>query len=294
MAIAPGRADQAAAIRKTGVDLTVVLDSLEAVRVLEAAARLQGVVMPALIEIDSDGHRSGVQPHDELLIAIGRALTEGDAVELRGVMTHAGESYACRSVEALVAMAEQERERAVFCAERLRAAGLECPVVSVGSTPTATFAAKLDGVTEVRAGVYMVNDLVMAGLGVARTDDIALSVLTTVIGHQPGQNRVIIDAGWMALSRDRGTASQAIDHGYGQACDLRGSPLDELIVSDANQEHGIVTRRDGGAIDFAALPIGARLRILPNHACATAAQHDQYQVLDNGMIVGQWPRIRGW
>jgi D-serine deaminase-like pyridoxal phosphate-dependent protein len=164
----------------------------------------------------------------------------------------------------------------------------------VGSTPTATFAESFDGVTEVRTGVYMFQDLVMAGLGVCSVDDIALSVLATVIGHQREKGWVITDAGWMALSRDRGTARQKVDQGYGLVCDAAGDPIDGLVVSEANQEHGIVARRDGGALDVARFPVGSRVRVLPNHACATAAQHGEYQVLREGQPIEVWERFGGW
>src|SRR5215510_6708810 len=106
------------------------------------------------------------------------------------------------------------RRCAVGAAETLRAAGLPAPVVSVGSTPTMTFTDRLDGVTEARPGVYMFHDLVMAGLGVCEIDDIALSVLSSVIGHHTRSGQLIVDAGWMALSRDRGTSDQGVDQGY--------------------------------------------------------------------------------
>ena len=128
----------------------------------------------------------------------------------------------------------------------------------------------LDGVTEVRAGVFMFFDLVMAGIGVCRIDDIALSVLATVIGHQQDKGWTIVDAGWMAMSRDRGTARLAVDQGYGLVCDLAGEPIPDLIMIDANQEHGILAARPGAQPSPPKLPVGARLRILPNHACATA------------------------
>jgi D-serine deaminase-like pyridoxal phosphate-dependent protein len=99
-------------------------------------------------------------------------------------MTHAGSSYDLNTPQALEAMAEQERSLCVLAATRLRAASLPCPVVSVGSTPTALSATQLEGVTEVRAGVYVMFDLVMANVGVCSPDHIALSILTTVIGHQ--------------------------------------------------------------------------------------------------------------
>ncbi|TXN53528.1 DSD1 family PLP-dependent enzyme, partial [Methylobacterium sp. WL18] len=177
----------------------------------------------------------------------------------------------------------------------LRGAGLPCPVVSVGSTPTARYADNLDGITEVRAGVFMIGDLFQAGVGSCRIDEIALTVLTTVIGQQREKGWIITDAGWMALSRDRGTARQAVDQGYGIACDLTGQPYPDLIVRDANQEHGIVALRPGSSAPLPDLPIGARLRILPNHACATGAQHDRYHVVAESRLTGAvWPRINGW
>jgi D-serine deaminase-like pyridoxal phosphate-dependent protein len=192
-------------------------------------------------------------------------------------------------------MAERERAAVVRCADALRGAGLPCPVVSVGSSPTATYAESFAGVTEVRAGVYMFLDLFMAGLGVCKVDDIALSVLCSVIGHQPEKGWIITDAGWMALSRDRGTASQTIDQGYGVVCDVNGKPLDGLIVASANQEHGIIAARDGAALDGARFPLGTLLRILPNHACATAAQHDAYHVVGAAsQVEARWPRFSGW
>jgi D-serine deaminase-like pyridoxal phosphate-dependent protein len=192
-------------------------------------------------------------------------------------------------------MAEQERVAVVRCKAELQSAGLSCTVVSVGSTPTATFAEQLDGVTEVRVGVYMFFDLFMAGLGVCGTRDIALSVLTSVIGHQPEKGWILTDAGWMAMSRDRGTAGQAVDQGYGVVCDFEGRPIDGLMVSGANQEHGIITRRDGRAIEMSRFPLGTLLRILPNHACATAAQHAVYHVVSSSAdIQAVWPRFSGW
>jgi D-serine deaminase-like pyridoxal phosphate-dependent protein len=211
------------------------------------------------------------------------------------VMTHAGASYGSYSLDAKVKMAEQERLAAVQSAQMLRSAGFAAPIVSVGSTPTAHFAAHLEGVTEVRAGVYVFFDLVMAGLNVCSTEDIAISVLASVIGHQKEKGWIIVDAGWMAMSRDRGTASQPVDQGYGLVCDAQGRVITDLIMSGANQEHGILSIRAGSSEGLPELPVGALVRILPNHACATGAQHDGYVVTDDsGEIQGVWPRFRGW
>ncbi len=296
--IAPGKLDHVAALRRRGAQLSIILDNVEAASAVVAASRRLGTTFPTLIEIDCDDHRSGVKPGDPVLLAIASTLKQGN-VPLRGVMTHAGSSYNCPSIVAIKAMAEQERAAVVRCAEALRAAGHAIDVVSVGSTPTATYAERLDGVTEVRAGVYVFFDLVMAGLEVCSVDDIALSVLVTVIGHQRDKGWVITDGGWMAMSRDRGTASQRVDQGYGLVCDRDGRPLDDLIVASANQEHGIVARRSGDPLDVDRLmrqfALGTQLRVLPNHACATGAQHGAYHVVRGSReIEATWARLNGW
>lgn len=293
--IAPAELPQVLALSAKGIDLAVVLDSVAQAQAVAAASRDAGMAIPALIEIDCDGHRSGVLPGDAgLLVAIGRALGEG--ADLRGVLTHAGESYAARGAEALRLCAAQERRAVVEAAAILRAAGLPCPVVSAGSTPTAFFAEDLAGVTEMRAGVFVFFDLVMAGIGVCTADDIAVSVLASVIGHRPDKGWIIVDAGWMALSQDRGTARQAVNQGYGLVCDIAGRPYADLLVMGANQEHGIIAVRPGSGGVLPELRLGDRVRILPNHACATAAQHPAYQVVRGASdrIETQWPRIGGW
>jgi D-serine deaminase-like pyridoxal phosphate-dependent protein len=284
-----------------GVALTVILDSVDAAQALSAAAVEWPSPVAVLIEIDTDGQRAGLRPDAPALLEVAAALA-GPGVRLAGVLTHCGGAYHAHGEAALRAIAEQERAGAVQAAERLRAAGFAAPVVSVGSTPTALFAEQLAGVTEVRAGVYVFMDLMMAALGVCRLDEIAASVLTAVIGHQPDRGWTLIDAGWMALSRDRGLAGEFTDQGLGLVCDAAGRPLDEdsagggeWIVSAANQEHGIVTHRSGDPARRLDLPVGTLLRVLPNHACATAAQHAHYDVLGaDGRVSDRWSRFMGW
>jgi D-serine deaminase-like pyridoxal phosphate-dependent protein len=292
--IAPAKLDRAIALRNRAVDLTIVVDNIDQARAVAARCHALGISMPTLIEIDSDGHRAGIQPGDPLLVEVARTLQAGGA-DPRGIMTHAGGSYDARSAAQLIAAAEQERAAAVRCAEQLRSAGFAAPVVSVGSTPTAHFARDLTGVTEVRAGVFVFFDLVMAGIGVCCIDDIAISVLASVIGHQPSKHQILVDAGWMAMSRDRGTASQPVDQYYGLVCDPSGRPYPDLIMRQANQEHGVLEIRPGSSASLPDLPVGSLVRILPNHACATAAQHTHYNVLAEGQVVATWPRIAsGW
>jgi D-serine deaminase-like pyridoxal phosphate-dependent protein len=296
VSIAPSKLPRALALRRQGCDLKLVVDNPNAASAIAAFGEQHGETFEVWIEVDTDGHRSGITPEQHTLLEVGRILHE-NGVTVGGVMTHAGSSYELDTPQALAALAEQERAGCVRAAQRLRDAGIACPAVSVGSTPTALAAAQLDGVTEVRAGVYVLFDLVMHNVGVCALDDIALSVLATVIGHQADKGWAILDAGWMAMSRDRGTSKQSHDFGYGQPCLLNGTLLPEYVVSGANQEHGILSpAQEGTHVDDIEqrFPIGMKLRILPNHACATGAQFPEYHaVAPDGNSV-EWRRFQGW
>lgn len=292
--VTPSKLAKVIELRRGGCDLAVLLDTVEQAQAVASASREAGIIIPALIEIDCDGHRSGILPGDaDRLRAIAAALVDGG--ELRGVLTHAGGSYSARGNK-LKDCADAERKAVIEAATILRKAGYACPIVSMGSTPTAHNAVVLDGVTEVRAGVFIFFDLVMAGIGICKVEDIAISVLATVIGHQREKGWILIDAGWMAMSQDRGTSKQEVNQGYGLVCDVSGQPFDNLILADANQEHGIITVRPGSDAGLPALQIGDRVRILPNHACATGAQHQAYHVVRGAcdVVEDEWQRFGGW
>ena len=295
VSIAPAKVPRVAALARAGARMRLVVDDVGSVQAVAAAAQAEGVTLEMLIEIDADGHRAGLRPADANIVTVARAIHDSANLRLAGVMTHAGGSYDCIGAAALRAHAELERDAVVSAAAMLRAAGLPCGTVSVGSTPTLSFAEDLSGVTEARVGVYVFHDLVQSNLGVCALDGIALSVLATVISHKPDTGRVIIDAGGLALSKDHGTAKHAIDYGYGQVCALDGTPLAGLCVAEVNQEHGLITAPDAESTRamFGALPIGARVRVLPNHACMTAAAYDAYHVVGASGLA-DWPRCNGW
>lgn len=294
--IDPHKLPRVVELARRGVRIEVLLDTLAQAQAVTAASAEAGLAIPALIEVDCDGHRGGVDAEGSALLDIAAELARGG--DLEGVLTHAGESYFATTPAAQRDAAHHERDVAVSAADRLRSAGFAVSTVSVGSTPTAHAADDLIGVTEVRAGNYVFFDLVMAGIGVCAVDDIALSVVVTVIGRTPGGD-LMTDGGWMALSRDRGTAVQAVDQGYGLVADLDGRVREGLLVTGVSQEHGIIGARGGAEVPD--LPVGARLRILPNHACATASQHDGYHLVE-GVRAGvaavevkeHWTRLRGW
>jgi len=167
-------------------------------------------------------------------------------------------------------------------------------VVSVVSASMTINGTSMAGVTEVRAGVYMFGDLFQAEIGSHGVDDIALTVLTSVIGRRPTENRILLDAGALALSKDRSTAQTENDAGFGLVWDIAGRPtLGRCVVERAYQEHGVVT--SDRPLPFTDLPIGTKLRVAPNHACLTAAAYDRYYVVDGGdEVVAEYDRINGW
>ncbi|HEX8842894.1 MAG TPA: alanine racemase [Sphingomicrobium sp.] len=292
--IAPVKLPQVAELIRAGCKLRVILDSAEAADALQSFGTSEGLTIEALIEVDTDGHRAGVDPADELLTEIARRLSAGPGARLAGVMTHAGASYSARTIGEFEAIAERERAGAIAAAERLRDEGFPVETISVGSTPTVHYARTLDGVTEARVGVYAFGDLVQAELGTCSICDIAISVLASVIGHSRGHGRVLVDAGFLALSRDQGTADFPVDWGYGAVCDAgTGELIQDVRVESTNQEHGIVTATSG-ELDWSRFPIGGRVSILPNHACATAAAYERYFVTGDDRVADVWERINGW
>jgi D-serine deaminase-like pyridoxal phosphate-dependent protein len=178
-------------------------------------------------------------------------------------------------------------------AARLRHAGIPVPEVSIGSTPTMSLAENLDGITEARPGNYVFYDAFQAAIGSCTLEDCAFSVLTTVVGHYPSQNKIIVDAGALALSKDPGPRHVDADCGFGAVFTADGQRhLPELRVVSLSQEHGQL--RGVRPLRLPDYPVGSRLRIVPNHSCLAAAQHDRYHVVAGGRVTETWRPVRGW
>lgn len=272
--ITPQKLERAAAL-----GCKVITDDAEAA----AAIAAHPAPIQALVEIDVGEGRGGVPPDQAL--AIARIL----GPRLAGIFTHAGHSYAGRSAQDMRRVAEQERAGAARAAQALRDAGLPVGIVSLGSSPTALHAEHLTGITEVRAGVYMFGDLYQAQLGTHGMGEIALTVLASVIGRKPARQAILLDAGGLALSKDRSTATAPVDYGFGLMLDIDGQPsFGQAIVTRTHQEHGEVSPAPS-------LAIGTKVRVAPNHTCMTAAAHDRYHVVDGGReVVAVWDRVNGW
>ena len=294
VAIVPSKFKKIEQMLNDNCNITVAVDNVLIAKSLVTFCNQKKISIPAVIELDLVGHRSGVSPTDKkTLLEIGQILY--DEKLLRGVMSHAGESYALSDKNSLEKCSENEAQKTLAAAKILFDSGMNVELVTIGSTPTAISGKFVDGITELRAGVFMFFDLVQAGIGVCNLNEIALSVLTSVISYNKDIEALIVDAGWMALSRDRGTASQNLDYGYGQVCKEDGSIINDLIVTNVQQEHGIIQVRKGGSCKLPNLSPGDLLRILPNHACATAAAHDKYYVYNEKKEnLKIWERFNGW
>lgn len=295
VALAPDKAARAAALIRQGTRLTCLVDHPDAVAGIAARARAGGAVIPLAIEIDVDGYRTGIRLDDPRFLPLAQSIAETAGVSLAGIMSYGGASYG-ETESGAAALAERHRTSLIEGQRRLHAAGLPCDMVSFGSSPAVLHAATMAGVSELRCGIYLFQDLFQAAIGACAIDDIALSVLTTVIGVRPDLNRIVIDAGGLALSKDLSTARTAQDAGYGLVCGSDGRLLPDLFVQTTSQELGLVTSRSGAPLPFDRLAIGTKLRVLPNHADMTAAAYELYHLVDGSEeeIVGTWARQNGW
>lgn len=285
--IDPGKFDRAAALGRK-IRLNLLIDHPAALAGMEAFAAAHQVRFPVFLKVDSGARRAGVDPAAAESVAFARRLKDSPGVELRGLLTHAGHSYAARSRREIEPVAADEA--AVLTAFR-DAVGDPALVRSIGSTPTASVVERIPSSDEVRPGNYVFYDAFQAAIGSCTLEECSASVLTTIVSIYPDQNKVIVDAGALALSKDLGPVHVDPEFGYGRVCDLDLRPLPLKIVS-ISQEHGQV--RGEGAIDVARMTIGTKLRVVPNHSCLTAALFDHYWVLDQGKVVDEWRPVRGW
>ena len=295
VSLTPDKVAHVARLETKGGDIKCLLDNMQAAELCAEAAKAEGIVLPVLIEIDVDGNRAGINPQSDEFFALAEFLNTHRNIQMCGIMSYGGASYDCTSAVEMRALCDLHNTALIRTKAALEAQSVPCPMTSFGSTPPLLWAEDFDGASELRAGVYTFWDVFQAGLGCCEVEDIALSVLTTINGTYPDKNRIIVDAGALALSADRSTAGREFDAGFGLVCDASGALIEDLIVKGVNQEHGLITSKSGAPIPFDKFAIGTQLRILPNHACMTAAAYQGYHVIGPaGKITTEWPRINHW
>ncbi len=290
----PQRIPAAIDLVRRGVRLRVATDDAGVVEALIEASTASGVELEVLLELDCGHHRGGLPLEVRQVEVLARRLHEAPGVVFGGLMTYAGHVYGARDREELFAIARQERRDLRTTAERLETAGIPCAVRSAGGSQTLGCPDELDGVTELRAGTYLFGDARSVALGTIDPEDVALTVLATVIGHSPATGRLVIDAGALALP---GGASANLDLPqpcHGLLYDESGCErLDDLHVAAISQEHGLVA--SATPIDFHTFPVGRRVRVMPVTANLTSCAFDRFHVVDErGAVVADWERITGW
>ncbi|MGA7614756.1 MAG: alanine racemase [Thermoanaerobaculia bacterium] len=289
--IAPEKLGRVASLAGRVERVSILLDDPSVLYAIEEFASAQKTLFDAFLELDCGDHRTGIDAEGDEAIAFGKRIAASPAVRFRGVLTHAGHSYHARSTDEIREIAREEGECVTRFASRLRDEGVEGVTRSVGSTPTMSVVPRFENTDEVRPGNYVFFDAFQATIGSCTLDDCAASVLTTVIGTYPGQNKLVVDAGAVAMSKDPGPLELDPEFGYGIVADTNLRPLPMRLFS-LSQEHGQI--RGTRPIDFDLYPIGTRLRIVPNHSCLTAALFDAYHVIAGGELVGEWRPVRGW
>lgn len=265
-----------AALVKRPVDLKVAVDSIEQLRYLQECFEHEPFTLKVWMKVNSGLHRCGVEPGKEVL-ELAKAIQGFPALKLDGIFTHAGHSYAARSLEEVEKIGLYEGQavaESAFACERI---GIPIPVRSVGSTPTYQTAGKVEGINEIRPGNAVFFDAIQAGLGVTNLDRCALSVLASVVGVYHGK-RIVFDTGSKALCLDKGAHGNETVQGFGH---IIGHP--ELLIERLSEEHGVSPWKE-----VTSLRLNDKVQIIPNHACTVANQFDRYLVHQHGKIIAEW------
>jgi D-serine deaminase-like pyridoxal phosphate-dependent protein len=252
--------------------LIVGADSEIGARGLSAAASAAGTTIRVRVEIDSGLHRAGVAPAQAQ--ALCQTVLDLPGLELDGIFTFRGAGFASANGRPADELGREEGELMVGLAEGLRAAGVPIGAVSVGSTPTSQSAARIPGVTEVRPGTYVFGDYTTAEGGSTAYDEIALSILCTVVSR-PAADKATVDGGSKTFSGDVAPGKLK---GYARAVGM------EAYVERMNEEHGVVQLGPG-----ADPRVGDRIAFYPIHVCTTVNLADELIGVRDGRVETVWP-----
>ena len=239
------------------VDIKVGLDSVEVMLALAAAAAAFGREVGVLVEQDMGMGRVGLSSRDAV-VELARRVSETEGVRFRGVMFYPGHVW--------MAVEEQENhvrmvsDQVLDLLNGLAQEGLESEIVSGGSTPTLWRSDEIEGLTEVRSGSCIFYDREGIDIGVAGQQDVAYTVLATVVSTAVA-GQAVVDAGSKALAKE----SRGSGDGFGVLMDHP-----EVRVTGLSEEHGVLDLTGSDWIPN----IGDRVRIIPNHVCVSVNLQD--------------------
>jgi len=256
------------------VRLTIAVDNRKNALAVSAIMRENRTSIDVLMDIDIGFHRTGLTHRNpETILRFAHFLAAKPGINFRGIMTHAGQAYKCRNIQEVEKVGLFEGRRMVELADYLEKGGVHCETVSVGSTPTARFSGRVEGVTEIRPGNYIFHDVIQMSLGVGGLLDCALRVLASV-SSIPTRNRVILDAGSKSLGTEKGAHGVGRVRGYGYLLDKKAA------ITRLSEEHGFVTNIGKGE----RFRLGEKLQIIPNHACFTVNLYDRIVSCPDGHV----------
>ncbi len=278
------KAERALALHRR-VDLVLGTDSVEGARSLASTFAEAGEQVRLMLAVDSGLGREGVTP--ESAPEVAEEIAALDGVDLVGVYTHEGSTYGAADDDELAQRSRAVAELMVSTARRIRERGLALPHVSMGSSASARPVAAVEGVTQIRPGIYAFNDVGQIALGNATLETTAQRVVATVVSH-PDAGRACIDAGSKALGTDLVPAAAHRDGypGHGLIVGRPGWVIDKL-----SEEHGWLRWHGDG--EPTPLPVGTRLEIVPNHACMAFASLRLAHVVSGGHQVETWDGFAG-
>ncbi len=263
--VSPGKIQRALRLSER-IKLIVGVDSLAGATLLAAAAEEAGTEMDVRLEIDTGMRRTGVLYDDAL--ALAQAIAGLPSLRLSGIYTYRGALMNGMATLDIARAGEEEGRLMAALADRMRAAGIPIADVSVGSTPTAAYAAQVPGVTEIRPGTYVFQDRMQARWGVCGPEDWAVSVRVTVISR-PAPDLAVIDGGSKSFATDIQPNAEPLRlTGFGHVLELEDAVFERL-----SEEHGML--RLGPIAQASDLAPGDVLHIVPNHVCSTVNLHNR-------------------
>jgi D-serine deaminase-like pyridoxal phosphate-dependent protein len=248
------------------IELIVGVDSYEGALCLAETAGRLGHPLQVRLEVDTGLRRTGI-PYDQAAELAAR-IHVLEHLRLTGIYTFRGPLLQGRPTLDTASAGEEEGRMMVELAEHLRAQGIPIADVSVGSSPTAAYAAAVAGVTEIRPGTYVFYDRMQERYGVCGLDDCAGSVLVTVVSR-PAADLAIVDGGSKTFATDAQPNTEPLQlRGFGHVIGCEDAVLERMT-----EEHGMLSL--GPLAQAAGIAVGDRLRIIPNHICSTVNLHNR-------------------
>lgn len=280
----PANAARVLALLDRRVALSIIVDDLDVARGWSRAMTDSGAMLDVLVKVDVGFHRCGIDPDSPRALEIVTGVAALKGLRLRGLLSHAGHSYAAASTDELAAIADREIRILRELAARAGEAGVRIPEISVGSTPSARFISRQQGATEMRPGNYVFFDRTQVGLGATALDGCALHVIAAVVSR-PAANRVIVDAGSKTLTSDAARGFGALT-GHGLVFpDLETrTPMESIVIERVSEEHAVAR-----VPPDCALAVGDRVRILPNHACTATNLADTLVLVEGLQVLDRIP-----